>query len=159
MTLTLILLVLGMNALVPVGYMIAPSDDQLFIVTPCPSTNPLARAVHLKTAEHAKAAGHEKSADHVTTGGHVTTDNMLAMSHAEMGHLPSGTDDGQPSSAQPKADCAFSTLTFDAINPGKLSLGAVLLAPLAPDTASFADFGVIDKSRLRPPERAPPVRA
>lgn len=128
----LICAALAMNAFIPAGYMIAPSANHIFAVTPCPSTNPLARVAGAAADPHA------------------------TMDHAAMGHVPSGTQDEVPVSAQSNVDCAFSALTFAAIVPEKpASLTIVLDRSRAADTFLPA-LAVVRKRYLRPPLRAPP---
>lgn len=130
--LTLICAALAMKAFIPAGYMIAPSANHVFAVTPCPSTNPLARVASGAADPHA------------------------AMDHAAMGHVPSDTPDEAPVSAQSNVDCAFSALTFGATFPGKPHSFATLL-----DIKGAADpfqptIIVVRNRYLRPPLRAPP---
>jgi len=121
-----------MNAFIPAGYMIAPSANHFFTVTPCPSSNPLAHVSSKAAKPHA------------------------AMDHAAMGHVPSGMQDEAPVSAQSNVDCAFSALTFDATVPEKpASLVNVLDGSRAADTFLPA-LAVVRKRYLRPPLRAPP---
>jgi len=130
----LICAALAMNAFIPAGYMIAPSANHLFAVTPCPSSNPLA---------------------HIASG---TADPHATMDHAAMGHVPSGTQDEAPVSAQSNVDCAFSALTFAATVPEKpASLAIVLGRSRAADTFLPA-LAVVRKRYLRPPLRAPPTK-
>lgn len=130
--LTLICAALAMKAFIPAGYMIAPSANHIFAVTPCPSTNPLAHLAGDAASQHA------------------------AMGHAAMGHGPSDPQDKLPVSAQSNVDCAFSALTFGATLPGKPYAFATLL-----DIKGAADpfqptIIVVRNRYLRPPLRAPP---
>lgn len=75
--LVFVLFALGMGALVTPGMMIAPSADNLFSLTLCPDTHPLARALSELTA---------------TSG---MSDHDAAM-HATMGHGPPDEDDPTP---------------------------------------------------------------
>lgn len=130
--LTLICAVLAMKAFIPAGYMIAPSANHLFAVTPCPSTNPLARVAGEAASQHA------------------------AMGHAAMGHMPSDTQDQVPVFAQSNVDCAFSALTFAATFPEKPHSFVTLL-----DCNGVADpfqptIIVVRNRYLRPPLRGPP---
>lgn len=130
--LTLICAALAMKALIPAGYMVAPSANHVFAITPCPSTNPLARVAGEATGHHA------------------------AMDHAAMGHGPSDPQDKLPVSAQSNVDCAFSALTFAATFPEKPHSFVTLL-----DRSGAADpfqhTIIVARNRyLRPPLRGPP---
>ena len=130
--LALICVVLAMNAFIPAGYMIAPSANHFFTVTPCPSSNPLARVSSKAAEPHA------------------------AIDHAAMRHVPSSIQDEAPVSAQSNVDCAFSALTFAATVPEKpASLASVLDGSHAADTF-LPVLAIVRKRYLRPPLRAPP---
>lgn len=153
--LALILAALGMTALIPAGHMIAPSAGHLLTVTLCPSTHALARAVQTKANDRAQmnhAAMDHAAMDHGEIG-------HGAMDHAAMGHGPPGSDDGDHSSTASTSHCAFSALNFAALTPGKPTLEVRVLTKPIRQVAQLRDFAIIHKNRLRPPERAPPVRA
>lgn len=130
--LTLICAVLAMKALIPAGYMIAPSANHLFEVTLCPSTNPLARIVSEAADQHA------------------------AMDHAAMGHGPSDTQDKHHVSAQSNVDCAFSALTFAATFPEKPHSFVTLLGRSGVADAALPSSIIVRNRYLRPHLRGPP---
>jgi hypothetical protein len=150
--LVLLLAVLGMHALVPVGYMVAASPGHGLAVTMCPVTHPLARAA-------LEAEAQQPALDHAAMGHGGMDHSAMGMDkggvdHAAMGHGPG--DDGTPASAQAKPDCAFSALGSAAIDPGKLSLDPLIRDGAAADIPPLPEFAVQDADRLRPPLRAPP---
>lgn len=135
--LAFVLFALGMGALVPPGMMIALSADNLFSLTLCPDTHPLARAL----AESAATPG--------------MSDHDAAM-HAAMGHGPPDESDAAPRSGE---DCPFSLLTCPALMPGD---GGLLIAKQVPTQSApgaLHPFALARRDHLRPPLRAPPVPA
>lgn len=133
--LALILLALSVSAFVPAGHMIAPSADHVIAVTPCPATNELARALQADTDHHA------------------------GMSHAEMGHTQSDADDTVPAAAQADTDCAFSALTLAATFPGHSDIENSIAGRGGATGEPPDDLRIAQRDYLRPPLRAPPVRA
>lgn len=131
--LTLVLLV---SALVPRGYMIAPSQTGVFQVTLCPETNPLARMVTHKQSDEQRAA------------------------HAAMGHHFDADDEPASFSAQTGGDCAFSgtagqglAQTVDVWEDQFSVFEPLLLLP------PYQEQGDTRALRLRPPLRGPPLKA
>jgi len=133
--LALVCAALAMKALIPAGYMIAPSANHVFAITPCPSTNPLARVASGAADQHA------------------------AMGHAAIGQGSSAPQDQLPVSAQSNVDCAFSALAFAGTFPEKPhSFEIVLDRSGGGDTALPASI-IVRNRYLRPPLRGPPSAA
>lgn len=135
--LALILSALGMNALIPTGYMLAPSADGSIAVTACPTTNALARSLAERDA--------------------LADDGI---DHAAMGHVVEGSDDDSDKGsglASPSKDCAFSALASGATLPDAVGfdwLAAVESDLTAPELQAFATRPA---RYLRPPLRGPPL--
>lgn len=128
---------LGLNALAPAGYMIAPSATGWPVIVMCPQTHPLARLMALAARDNGSA---------------TTT----SVDHAAMGH---GDDDSNPLAAQHNEDCAFSLALHLATGPIDSELLAALIAFILLLGLIAASRIVIRPSRyLRPPLRGPPVR-
>ncbi len=131
MTLLVMAMVLVASAIVPRGYMIAPSSTHGIEVTACPDTNPLARLVaHRQGEEHRKA-------------------------HAAMGHDMEPSE-AAPSTGQSGGDCAFAGLsTTGLLNDVQAwdSQIAAFEALLDPTTLNRIETRPL---RLRPPLRGPP---
>ncbi len=135
--LALIMSALGMNALIPTGYMLAPSGDGSIAVTACPTTNALARSLAERDA--------------------LADDGI---DHAAMGHVVAGSDDdGDKGSglASPSKDCAFSALASGATLPDAVGFDwrAAVGSDLA--TPELKAFPTQPARYLRPPLRAPPL--
>lgn len=141
--LAMVIAALGMNALVPAGYMIAPSGSHGIAVTLCPKSNPLAQL--------AQAGGASDPAAHHAGMDHASVD------HAAMGHGSADDPDEAPAAGQPKFDCAFSALAGAATLPEALALETIAVAytralfakPSAPDIAP--------RPFVQPPLRGPPA--
>lgn len=129
------LAVLGLNAIIPTGYMIVPSATHVLAIVPCPSTNELARIVPATAEPHA-------AVDH------------MAMGHHEAGTTEAG--ESPPASAQPDLDCAFSALSLAAMLPDRVALHGSGFAVDPPDAALLPTLLVEPLRYLRPPLRAPP---
>lgn len=138
--LALVLAALGMNALVPAGYMIAPSAAHGFAVVVCPNSNPL--------AQYAAAS----------------TDAEAQVDHAAMGHHVAGADHGEPgdnglegsSAASPKADCAFSAIASAATLPEKPALESIAIVRTRALLAKLQVPDVARRPYIQPPLRGPP---
>ncbi|TWJ06629.1 hypothetical protein JN10_2165 [Altererythrobacter ishigakiensis] len=135
--LALALIALGMNALVPAGYMVASSSSHVFAITLCPETNPLARAVMA-------AEGHAQLED-------------AASHHAAMGHQAPASDDDIPTASRAEVDCAFSALACAGNVPEQPSSDTITLERGQILLAQFEAFSVTTNRRLRPPLRGPPA--
>ncbi|WP_291181822.1 hypothetical protein [Erythrobacter sp.] len=135
--LALALVVLGMNAFIPAGYMVAPSSSHFLAVTLCPETNPLARSAMA-------AEGHSQSAD-------------AGPNHAAMGHHASTSDDHAPASGRADVDCAFSALAFAGNIPEQPRPDAISLERAQALSAPLKLFAVSPGRHLRPPLRGPPL--
>ena len=139
--LAMVVAALGMNALMPAGYMIAPSAAHGFAVTLCPKSNPLAQYAAAPTDSDAEI-------DHAAMGHDVADAAQDDM--GEGGHHGS-------SASSPKADCAFSAIAAAATLPEKPALEAIaivrtralLAKPQVPDVAR--------RPYLQPPLRGPPI--
>lgn len=134
--LLLLLAVLGMQAFVPAGHMVAPSGAHGIAITLCPTTHPLARAIAHRASDAAMKA------------------------HAAMGHMPaSPEDDATPATTRGDTNCAFSALASAALEADRpiLDLPGRDAAPA--ESPALPELGVTDADRLRPPLRAPPFLA
>lgn len=139
--LTLVLMALGVNALVPAGYMVAPTASQGIAVTLCPETHPLARAV-------AVAEGYAQP-DDAASHAH----------HAAMGHDTAPAHDGEPATAATGTDCAFSALAFAGDIPAQPETSAAPLERAEAALIPLKAFAVAPSRHLRPPLRGPPVHS
>ncbi|MEM6909787.1 MAG: hypothetical protein AAF494_14025 [Pseudomonadota bacterium] len=144
---------LGIHALAPAGYMIAPSATGWLTVTICPETHPL--AYQTRAASHDHSAMAPASPDHAAMG-------HAAMSHTPISHtqMDHGSDDGQGSASNQNTDCAFAgliKLATGGIDPLLLSaaLAFAVLIGLAPRVV----FRLPQRGHVRPPLRGPPVLA
>lgn len=136
----LIALALFVSALVPRGYMIAPSSAHLFEITLCPETNPVARAFLANDSAH---SGHH------------------AAHHAA--HLSAHDSDGEgdeslPSTAQSSGDCAFASLFANSLLYQEHEWEFATGSYTALHTVFARSRLVVRRLRLRPPLRAPPVK-
>lgn len=147
----LALSVLGFNAIIPAGHMLAPSAVHFVSVVPCPSTNALARAF---AAEADRADGMAATQiDHAAMG-------HGGMDHAAMGHHPSPANDADgdaPGASQPKVDCAFSSLAFAATLPVKPGIEHSALVASRSADLPLPILALVRSRYLRPPLRAPPA--
>lgn len=124
-----LLIVLGANALIPMGYMLAPSEDGAVTVSLCPDTNPIARLAPTGSVDHA------------------------AMGHADL--HPDG--DGH-SSGKSTTDCAYSGLAKAAtVADDPFILGIALAFALLIGLAPTRQLKLRSTPRLRPPLRGPPL--
>jgi len=142
--LTLLLMALGMNAFIPAGFMVSPSQHGLS-VTLCPETNSLARSL-------AAAQGHtasEQVHDHAAMGHHVTG------AHGDA----HGDEYGdEPGASRGNVDCAFSALAFPGETPEPPAPVAITLEPGQAFSPTHEPLVVSPQRRLRPPLRGPPQR-
>jgi len=134
MTLAAMMFVLVASAVVPRGYMIAPSEAHGFQITACPDTNPLARLVVHRQSEEQR------------------------LLHAAMGHHVDHSDNEAPSTSQTTGDCAFAGLSAQDVATAAHVWDApfeihVVLAPPSLEKQFEAR-----PLRLRPPSRGPPIR-
>lgn len=133
--LAVLTLALLTSAFVPRGYMIAPSQTDVFQVTLCPETNPIARMVAHKQSDEQRAA------------------------HAAMGHHFDASDEPSSSSSQTGGDCAFSgtaaqglAQTVDVWESSFSVFEPLFLLP------PYQEQGDTRALRLRPPLRGPPLK-
>jgi len=140
----LMLMVLFTSAIVPRGYMIAPSSTQLFDVTLCPATNPLARAALSQENNHADHQ-HAHSQEHAL--------------HVALGHIDADGEVDAQAADQSSGDCAFAGLAAPALPLD----GQVWDFDRLTETAQISVFHEARISiwhwRLRPPLRGPPLTA
>ena len=133
-TFAVMALVLLASAMVPRGYMIAPSETGGLHITACPHSNPFARMVaHTQREEQ-------------------------SLAHAAMGHHMDDADDEVPTAGQSGSDCAFAGFSAQ----GVAQAMAVWDAPFGA-YASLAPPIISKKTkkrslRLRPSLRGPPIR-
>jgi hypothetical protein len=123
--------VLMASAIIPRGYMVAPSPSHGIEVTACPETNPLARiAVHRQSEEHHKA-------------------------HAAMGHDREPSESA-PSTGQSGGDCAFAGAVAQGLASDIEVWDAQIAANEAPLRSPVRHQIETRPLRLRPPLRGPP---
>ncbi|WP_199857778.1 hypothetical protein [Erythrobacter sp. EC-HK427] len=158
---------LAAQGLVPGGHMLAPSTAHIVSITPCPSTNALARAFAAYDPQPAAAgstAGEEDHHAHHATGG---------VDHAAMGHGPasgpasglaSGDDAsdeaGDDSGAQgftPQGQCAFSGGSLAAGVPEQPQPAAILLQGDGAEAPPLQSAIIPPLRHVRPPLRGPPL--
>lgn len=134
LTFVVIALALIASALIPRGYMVAPSQAHGFQITACPETNPLAQI-----------AAHR----------HATKQRQL---HAAMGHDMDPAEGPASSTSQSGGDCAFAGLGAQGIAPAVYAWDGPAGALEAPLVAAYQTRAAKRLSRLRPPLRGPPIR-
>ncbi|QIQ87221.1 hypothetical protein [Erythrobacter sp.] len=131
-TFAVMALVLLAGALVPRGYMVAPSAAHGFEITACPDAHPLARMVAQIEDEERRAA------------------------HAAMGHHdePSG---GPSSSSQSGGDCAFAGFSAPGLANDVRGWEGPVAIVAAPRLIAYRERVEARLPRLRPPLRGPPL--
>jgi len=132
----LIALALFVSALVPRGYMIAPSSAHLFEITLCPETNPVARAFLADDSAH---SGHHAA-------------------HLSAHDLDGEGDEGLPSTSQSSGDCAFASLFANSLFYQEHEWEFATGSYTALHTVFVRSRVVVRRLRLRPPLRAPPAK-
>ena len=149
----ILLLAFGLNALTPSGYMISAGAGGLPVISVCPETHPLARALTASREERAMHGGMAK--DHAAMG-HAAMDHP-PMDHATMGHH-SGDDGTAPATATASdGHCALAGAAKLALSPTDENLlaeeaaYAVLLG-----LAAIRPLVLRAPPHLRPPLRGPP---
>ncbi|MEQ8410143.1 MAG: hypothetical protein RIC51_11620 [Erythrobacter sp.] len=132
MTFAVMVVVLLASILVPRGYMVSPSPTDVFEITACPETNPLARIVaDSQSQEHRQA-------------------------HAAMGHHMDPADD-DPSTGTSGSDCAFAGFGAQGLAQDDQPWGEPARLHEAPQRPLHTASAERRLLRLRPPLRAPPV--
>lgn len=155
-----VLAVVGMQALIPAGIMLAPApaeghaQGQLAQIILCPQTHPLGRAM--------AAAGDADMARLHAAMGHAPVEpaaHHAGMDHAAMGHAPAPADDSAPAtqSASPAQSCAFSGLALAGLLPERADPPAPPSPALAPAQVPLGALLVPAPDYLRPPLRGPPA--
>lgn len=136
---------LGLNSLVPAGYMIAPSSSGWLTVVICPETHPLARWTAPKTDHNMM--------DHAAMG-------HGDMSHAAMEHGHMGHDDGSGASGSQANECAFAGVSKQDSSALDLYLLALAIAfALLLGLSPRSPIRLPKLANLRPPLRGPPSYA
>ncbi len=130
----LISLVLLASAIIPRGYMIAPSEAGGLHVTACPETNPLARMMVPRQSEEQRLA------------------------HVAMGHDMDHSDEEAPSASQASGDCAFAGFSVQGVAQAGYAWDAPFRAYVALAPPFIEDRTEARALRLRPPLRGPPNR-
>ena len=157
--LLLLLAALGAQGLVPGGHMLAPSAAHIVSITPCPSTNALARAFAAydpQQSEAVSSAGEQDHHAHHAMGG---------IDHAAMGHGVATGDDagdeaGDDTGAQgftPQGECAFSGGSLAAGIPEQPQPDAMLLQGDGAEAPPLQSAIIPPLRHVRPPLRGPPV--
>ena len=135
--LVLILSALGMNALIPAGYMLAPTADGFVAVTACQTTNVLARSLAERDALGADG-----------------------IDHAAMGHVVSGADGDKEEGSglsSPSKDCAFSALASGATLPDPVDFDWLAALGGSLEPPGLQAISTEPARYLRPPLRGPPL--
>ena len=133
-TFAVISLVLLASAMIPRGYMIAPSEAGGLQVTACPETNPIARVMAHRLGEEQRLA------------------------HAAMGHDMDHAGGEAPSTSQTGGDCAFAGFSAQGIAQSGHVWDAPFDAYVALTPPFIEERTEAGPFRLRPPSRGPPNR-
>lgn len=133
-TLVVVAISLIAGAMVPRGYMVAPSEAHGLQITACPQTNPLAQMIAHKH------------------------DTEQREHHAAMGHDMDPADGPASSAGQSGGDCAFAGLGAQGIVPAVHAWDGPVAGSAAPLVAAYRKRIATRLSRLRPPLRGPPAR-
>jgi hypothetical protein len=156
-----VLAVVGMQALIPAGVMLAPAhgQEQLAQIILCPQTHPLGRA--MAAAGDADMARLHAAMGHgpAEPAAHHAGMDHAAMGHAAMGHAPAPADDDVPAtqSASPAQSCAFSGLALAGLLPDRADPPAPSSPALAPAQVPLGTLVLFAPDYLRPPLRGPPA--
>ena len=149
-----VLAVVGMQALIPAGVMLAPAQEHLAQIILCPQTHPLGRAM--------AAAGDADMARLHAAMGHGPAEpaaHHAGMDHAAIGHAPAPADDSAPATqtASPAQSCAFSGLALAGLLPDRADPPAPPSPALVPAQVPLGTLVLSAPDYLRPPLRGPPA--